>query len=359
MGKRSRGVHNAAQLSHKAGGSMDTQKHRRLHWAEFSRFAHRLGHTLGAVCEAEEWMIEYFIWFMVAGATKAGTLANYRASLSTIHAAAGQDITESTRSRPLQLEQRDRRGKHRAQTQEEFVGLVAQAQILDEGVALIIQLMRWLGLRMREALMCGESLQAWRDLILRGQRRLPVQSGAKNKRPRRTELLEGHVEETLAVIEAALEFCRARDFELVTGCRLDLKTGKSRLKAFFDRLPMRGELASHSLRYTFAVDYANTELDKGTSPIDVLVQLSDRLGHGPSRTKMILDVYCWQIRHRFPEKIKLPSDFIPRDRTKTNKRVTSTILGPLVRSKATPNARAVGARLAHPASMHREQRRVT
>jgi hypothetical protein len=303
---------------------MDTQKHRRLHWAEFARFAKRLGHTLGAVGEAEEWMIEYFVWFMVAGATKAGTLANYRASLSTIHAAAGQDMTESTRSRALQLEKRDRRGKHRAQTPEEFIGLIAQAQILDEGVALILQLMRWLGLRMKEALMCGESLQAWRDLILRGHRRLPVQSGTKNKRPRRTEVLETHVDETLAAVEAALEFCRTRNFELITGCRLDLKTGKSRLKYFFDRLPMRGEVSSHSMLYTFAVDYATMELDKGTPPLDVLVALSDRLGHGQSRVKMILEVYCWQIRHRFPEKIRLPSDFVPRKRTKTNNREVST-----------------------------------
>ena len=328
MGKRSRGVHHAAKLSQKAGGSMETQKHRRLHWAEFSRFAKRLGHVLGAVNEAEHWMVEYFIWFMVAGATKAGTLANYRASLSVIHAAAGQDMTESTGSRPLQLERRDRGGKHRARTQQEFIELVAEAQKLDEGVAHIIRLMRWLGLRMREALMCGESLQRWRELILRGDRRLPVQSGAKNKRPRRTEVLEGRVDETLAAIEAALEFCRNRDFELVTGSHFNLESAKQRLKAFFDRLPMRGELASHSLRYSFAVDYANTALDKGVLPLDVLIALSDRLGHGPSRAQMILAVYCWQIRHRFPEKIKLPSDFVPRERTKTKTRTVAPVLRP-------------------------------
>jgi hypothetical protein len=336
MGKRSRGVHNAVELSCKAGGSMDTQKHRRQHWAEFSRFAKRLGHILGAVGEAEDWMIEYFIWFMVAGATKAGTLANYRASLSTIHAAAGQDMTASTRSQPLQLEKRDRRGKHRAQTQEEFVKLVAEAQKIDEGVALIIQLMRFLGLRMQEALRCGESLQGWRDLILQGNRRLPVQSGAKNNRPRRTEVLEDHVDETLAVIQAALEFCRNRNFELITGCRVDLESAKSRLRTLFTRLSMRAELASHSLRYMFAVEYANKELDKGTPPLNVLVALSDRLGHGPSRAKMILDVYCWQIRHRFPEKIKLPSDFVPRERTKAEERAASPMHRPSGPFKSSP-----------------------
>ncbi|EDZ97546.1 hypothetical protein BH160DRAFT_7144, partial [Burkholderia sp. H160] len=171
-------------------------------------------------------------------------------------------------------------------------------------------------LRMREALMCGKSLETWRDLILQGDFRLPIERGAKNGRPRRTEVLADHVDETLHAINAALAFCREREFELVSGCNDDLKSAKSRLKFSFDKLPMRGELGSHSLRFTYAVDFANAALDRGIPPVDVLVQLSDRLGHGPSRVKMILQVYCWQIRHRFPEKIQLPSDFVPRMPTK-------------------------------------------
>ena len=311
MGKRSRGVNHAAQMSREAGGSKDSQKHRRLHWSEFSRFASRIGHTLEAVDEAEDWMLEFFVWFLVAGDMKPGTLANYRASLSVIQGTAGQDMSRSTRSRALQLERRNRHGRHRARTPQEFNELLAAAQNLDDSVVHVIRLMRWLGLRMREALMCGKSLETWRDLIQRGNRRLPVERGAKNGRPRCTEVLADHVEETLDVINAALAFCRDRNFELVTGCNDDLKSAKSRLKARFDQLPMRKELGSHSLRFTYAVDFANAALDRGVPPVEVLTQLSDRLGHGPSRVKMILEVYCWQIRHRFPEKIHLPSDFVP------------------------------------------------
>ena len=317
MGRRSRGVNHAAQMSREAGGSKDSQKHRRLHWSEFSRFAARIGHTLESVDEAEDWMLEFFVWFLVAGAMKPGTLANYRASLSVIQGKAGQDMSRSTRSRDLQLERRDRHGRHRARTPQEFSELLAAAQAFDNGVVHVIRLMRWLGLRMREALMCGKSLETWRDLILQGDRRLPIERGAKNGRPRRTEVLADHVDETLDAINAALAFCRDRDFELVTGCNDDLKSAKSRLKSRFEQLPMRRELASHSLRFTYAVDFANAALDRGVPPVDVLTQLSDRLGHGPSRVKMILEVYCWQIRHRFPEKIQLPSDFVPRKQTKT------------------------------------------
>ncbi|WP_244145433.1 integrase domain-containing protein [Paraburkholderia mimosarum] len=305
-------------MSREAGGSKDSQKHRRLHWSEFSRFAVRIGHTLEAVDEAEDWMLEFFVWFLVAGAMKPGTLANYRASLSVIQGTAGQDMSRSTRSRDLQLERRDRHGRHRARTPQEFSELLAAAQAFDNDVVHVIRLMRWLGLRMREALMCGKSLQTWRDLILQGERRLPVERGAKNGRPRRTEVLADHVDETLDAITAALEFCRNRDFELVTGCNDDLKSAKSRLKSRFEQLPMRRELASHSLRFTYAVDFANAALDRGVPPVEVLTQLSDRLGHGPSRVKMILEVYCWQIRHRFPEKIQLPSDFVPRKPTKNS-----------------------------------------
>ncbi|MEQ0777210.1 integrase domain-containing protein [Paraburkholderia tropica] len=317
MGRRSRGVNHAAQLSREAGGSKDSQKHRRLHWSEFSRFAARIGYTLETVSEAENWMLEFFVWFLVAGAMKPGTLANYRASLSVVHAKAGQDMSGSTRSRNLQLERRDRHGRHRARTPEEFNDLLSAAQAFDNGVVHVIRLMRWLGLRMREALMCGKSLENWRELILQGNRRLPVERGAKNGRPRRTEVLAEHVHETLDTINAALAFCQERDYELVTGCNNDLKSAKSRLKSRFEQLPMRRELASHSLRFTYAVDYANAALDRGVPPLDVLTQLSDRLGHGPSRVKMILEVYCWEIRHRFPEKIHLPSDFVPRARTES------------------------------------------
>lgn len=315
MGLRSQGVNHAAQISRAAGGSKDSQKHRRLHWSEFARFAARIGHTLGAVDHAEDWMLEFFVWFLVAGAMKPGTLANYRASLSVIHGMAGQDTSRSTRSTALQLERRDRHGKHRARTSQEFSDLVAAAEVLDDGVVHVIRLMRWLGLRMREALMCGRSLQTWRDLILQGNRRLPIERGAKNGRPRRTEVLEDHTEETLDAINAALAFCHSRDFELITGCNDDLKSAKSRLKSRFEQLPMRKEFGSHSLRYTYAVDFANTALDRGTPPTEVLAQLSDRLGHGPSRMKMILEVYCWQIRDRFPEKIQLPGDFVPRKKS--------------------------------------------
>ncbi|CAD6554706.1 integrase domain-containing protein [Paraburkholderia metrosideri] len=316
MGRRSRGVNHAAQMSREAGGSKDSQKHRRQHWSEFSRFTARIGHTLETVNEAEDWMLEFFVWFLVAGAMKPGSLANYRASLSVIQGMAGQDMSRSTRSRDLQLELRDRHGRHRARTQQEFNDLLAAAQALDNSVVHVIRLMRWLGLRMREALMCGKSLEAWRDLILQGDLRLPIERGAKNKRPRRTEVLANHVDETLEAIDAAVVYCRDRDFELVSGCHDDLKSAKSRLKSRFERLPMRRELSSHSLRFTYAVDFANAALDRGIPPVDVLTQLSDRLGHGPSRVKMILEVYCWQIRHRFPEKIRLPSDFVPKQRTK-------------------------------------------
>jgi integrase len=325
MGRRSKGVNHAAQMSREAGGSKDSQKHRRLHWSEFSRFAARIGHTLEAVTEAEDWMLEFFVWFLVAGAMKPGTLANYRASLAVIQDAAGQDISRSVRSRALQLERRDRHGKHRARTPQEFIELLAEAEKLDDGVVHVIRLMRWLGLRMREALMCGRSLETWRNLILQGDRRLPVERGAKNGRPRRTEVLADHVDETLDAINAALAFCRSRDFELITGCNDDLKSAKARLKSRFDQLPMRKELGSHSLRFTYAVDFGNAALDRGLPPVEVLTQLSDRLGHGPSRMKMILEVYCWQIRHRFPDRMRLPVDFVPSKKTdRTNASIPAT-----------------------------------
>src|ERR1700740_584344 len=64
--------------------------------------------------------------------------------------------------------------------------------------------------------------QGWRDPILQGNRRLPIERGTKNGRPRRTEVLVDHIEETFDAINAVLAFCRSRDFELITDCNDDL-----------------------------------------------------------------------------------------------------------------------------------------
>lgn len=309
MGKRSLGVHDASEKSKQAGGSDDRIKHRRLDFAEFSRFSARLGLVYTAVKDVPTWLLELFVWFLVAGAGEPGKIANKKSSLAVLKRTAGEDVSTATSSKDLKIARRDRSGKHRARTPEEFVDLVAAALNLNEGVMHVVKLMRFLGLRSREALMSGRSLERWRDLILQGERLLPVERGAKNGRERCTEVLSAHVEETLAVINDALAFCRERNFELITGCHGDLKSAKSRLKAFFDRLPMRGELGSHSLRYTYAVEFALALLDSGVDPVETLVRLADRLGHGPSRAQMCLNVYCKEIRHRFPEKIKLPSEY--------------------------------------------------
>jgi hypothetical protein len=89
---------------------------------------------------------------------------------------------------------------------------------------------------------------------------------------------------------------------------------------------MRGELGSHSLRYTYAVDLALALLDAGVPPWKTLIVLSARLGHGPSRTQMILNVYCREIRDRFGEDIRYPKDFKPRkvSKKKQKKKSTST-----------------------------------
>lgn len=53
-------------------------------------------------------------------------------------------------------------------------------------------------------------------------------------------------------------------------------------------------------------------LEAGTAPYEVLVELSESLGHGPSRVQMILAHYCQPIRDRFENQVS--GQYIEADR---------------------------------------------
>jgi hypothetical protein len=129
--------------------------------------------------------------------------------------------------------------------------------------------------------------------------------GAKNLRPREVEVLQTQRDETLAAIEAALEFAVARDYELITGRGRTLESALNRLKALLRRAGMTGELSFHSLRYTYSLDLSRQLLDSGVAPYESLVRLSASLGHGSSRAQMILAYYCQPIASRFKGCMKL------------------------------------------------------
>ncbi|CAE6707085.1 hypothetical protein LMG22931_01081 [Paraburkholderia nemoris] len=117
-------------------------------------------------------------------------------------------------------------------------------------------------------------------------------------------MVQSNRQDTIEAIRSALTYCQEHDFELITGSGKALKSAMNRLKALLRRAGMVGQVSFHSLRYTYALTAAS--VDGGIAPYEVLVQLSESMGHGPTRAQMILEHYCQPIKIRIEGHISLP-----------------------------------------------------
>jgi integrase len=299
-------IHQISEANAILGGSVKHQKNRRYLVTPFLRFLRDLLKALTrSLADIRPWHVKmYAVHRIVAGATPEH-MTNEFSAIRVVCGALGNNISRSCSNQQLGLPLRIRKGARRAQSQEEIKALLERAARIDRGLVHLIALARLLGLRRMEALMCARDLRMWRDALLNGKTTLHVMRGAKNLRPREVEVLESHRAETLAAIEAALQYAVAHNYELITGRGRTLESALNRLKSLLQRLGMVGELSFHSLRYTYALDLAHQLLDSGIAPYETLVRLSGSMGHGPSRAAMICAYYCQPIAERFKGCMKL------------------------------------------------------
>jgi integrase len=298
MAMLSDAVHQIAEANALLGGSLKHQENRRHLVTPFLRYAREYKGLVRTLADIEPSLVHgYAAHCIVAGMTP-GNLANIFSAIRVVLRVMGNDIGRSCSNQRLGLPRHIPKGARRAQSDEEIEALLARAARIDQGLALLIRLARYLGLRRLEALMCARDLRMWRDALASGKTTLHVMRGAKNLRPREVEVLESRRTETLAAVDAALAYASAHNHELITGRGRTLESALNRLKALLRQAGMTGELSFHSLRYTFALELAHQLLD-GVPPYETLVRLSASLGHGSSRTRMILAYYCQPIANRF------------------------------------------------------------
>jgi integrase len=298
-------VHELAGASAQAGGSFKHQENRRHLVTPFLRFARELKALTRSLAEVKPWLVHAYAAHCVAQGMTPGHLANVFSAIRVVLDVVGNDLRKSCSNRQLGLPYRVRKGARRAQTPGELDALLERAARIDRGLGHLIALARHLGLRRLEALMCGRDLRMWLNELMSGKTRLDVMRGAKNLRARVVEVLDAQREDTIKVIQAALEYAVAHNYEFITGRGKTLESAINRLKAILRRAGMTGELSFHSLRYTYAMDLALQLLDNGVAPYETLVRLSASLGHGPTRIAMVLNYYCQPIAHRFKGCLKI------------------------------------------------------
>jgi integrase len=299
MSVMTQAIHKAAMSSKQAGGSLATQKNRRLDATGLLRFARQVGELHPSIQEIPDWVIHLYAQYCTAQGKAPGTLANIFSTIRVLNTATEKSPVQTSSNKALGIARRERKGKKRALTGTEIASLLERARHIDDGLTHTVSIALVLGLRRKEALMCAHDLPMWLDAITKGESHVPVMRGAKNGRPRTVRILEGRREQTAQIIRAALTFARHHEFRLINGQTATLEGAMNRMKALIRRLGMSGEVSFHALRYTYAFESANEMLAAGLSPYETLVELSESLGHGPTRTQMILNHYCQSIKDRF------------------------------------------------------------
>jgi integrase len=300
-------VHEIVIANGKLGGSLRHQEHRRVLMTPFLHYARQQRALSRSLADIPAWLVHMYAAHCITQGMEAGNLANIFSAIRVVLRAMGNDLTRACSNRQLGLPRRVRRGARRAHTRPELDALLKRASRVDEGLVYMIRLAELFGLRRNEALMCGKDLAMWLAALSAGKAELPLLRGAKNGRARSVEVLESRRSEAIDLVAAALAYCKARNFQLIVGRGNNLKSAIHRFTALARRIGMVGELSFHSLRYNYALSLADQLHDNGVPPYETLVRLSEALGHGPSRTAMIRNVYCAEISDRFKGCLRLKS----------------------------------------------------
>ncbi|EGT3611548.1 DNA-binding protein [Morganella morganii] len=181
-----------------------------------------------------------------------------------------------------------RTGTRTAISDERFHGALARIEIHDQGVALTMQLSRYLGLRNEEAVQSAKSLRTWQQALQSGKDRVHVVFGTKGGRPRET--LVPDKTKLLPLINKALEYANKHNGRLID--RPSLHSAKDRYINVMRRIGgFVNEESNHGLRYAYAQDVEKYYKSRGYSQKEAYALTSMDLGHGDGRGDYIKRVY--------------------------------------------------------------------
>jgi hypothetical protein len=298
MGKKSRLCHAAANYSKFRGGAYDTIANRRQLTGDLFEFLARINVLEPLLRDIPLWAVEYYINILLVEGTKPGHLHNTLSAIRVIFDEAGCGAVNTVCSNAaMAVPRRNREGKRQAVTDQQYHDMCKRAYAADEGLGLIVQLQRFLGLRSIEAFACGRELPGWRDRLRAGADRLHLARVGKNGRPRDIEVLPVYREETIRVVEAALAYCEVRDFEFVTGRGGGRHSSETKLRTLYRKAEIEKEDCSHRLRYRYALDLALVLHGMGKEAFEVVLRTSNSLGHGGgARLVYIRTTYLSAIR---------------------------------------------------------------
>ena len=220
------------------------------------------------------------------------TLQNEMAAVRTIMSVAGRNKLadpqhEMLSNKALGIFGASRDGTKKAISDDTLREVINYAMKKDEGVALAVQLARYIGLRTEETVQSAKSLKTWQQSLLSGNERVRVVFGTKGGRPRETTVFDR--EKVLTLLNKAITYCDDNNGKLIN--KPTLHTAIERYRNILRDAGMTGENAPHSLRYAYAKDAVNFHVNNGMSRNEAEALVSMDLGHGDGRGRYIKQVY--------------------------------------------------------------------
>lgn len=220
------------------------------------------------------------------------TLQNEMAAVRTIMSVAGRyklanPQHELLSNKALGISDASRNGTKKAISDDTLREVINYAMKKDKGVALAVQLARYIGLRTEETVQSAKSLKTWRQSLLSGNERVRVVFGTKGGRPRETTVFDR--EKVLMLLNRAITYCDDNNGKLIN--KPALHTAIERYRNILRDAGMTGKNAPHSLRYAYAKDAVNFHVNNGMSRNEAEALVSMDLGHGDGRGRYIKQVY--------------------------------------------------------------------
>lgn len=283
-------VKNVREATRKAGGSTLTKDNRSASLNKFFEVMQKqLNIQVKSFSTLKTSQVQAYVDYLKKEGLKTrsiqNVLAHIRQALGTVNRGHFAD-SEPMSNKSLGVFGASRDGTHRALTALQYQAVVAAAKTTNPGAACCMQLQRELGLREREAIQSVPSLKAWVKALQTG---VPSQvlHGTKGGRPRWLAVIEKS--NAIQVIETAMQVAKAQGGQLIVA--KNLKAAARAYGRACEKVGLKGQYASHSLRCSYARDRYQAYMGIHEDRNEALAAVSVDLGHGDGRGTYVAQVY--------------------------------------------------------------------
>ncbi|MFJ5162394.1 integrase domain-containing protein [Pantoea sp. NPDC088449] len=279
-------------LARQRGGSFKTVSDRSKIASRFSERLATLNIQIRDVSHIKTKHIENYIRSRQVENISSRTLQNEMAALRSILSKGERNILanpthEKLSNQALNISGASREGTKVAISDERLKEIISTVSEKDRGIALGIQLARYIGLRAEETVQSAKSLKTWRKSLLAGENNVRVVFGSKGGRPRDATIFER--DRVIALLNEAIRYVDDNNGKLID--KPTLHQALDRYHNVLRESGMTGIHAPHSLRYAYSQDAVNHYLENGMSRKEAEALVSMDLGHGDGRGDYVARVY--------------------------------------------------------------------